>query len=44
MAVGGVSNMITMLKSFMWGNVVILAEVAKWYAAREILRMYGMLK
>ena len=36
--------MIAMLKSFMWGNVVILAEVLKWFAAREILRLYGMLK
>jgi len=36
--------MTTILKSFLWGNAVILAEVLKWFAAREILKLYGMLK
>lgn len=34
----------TWVLSFMWSNVIILCEIAKWFAAREILRLYGMLK
>jgi hypothetical protein len=31
----------TWLLSFFWGNVIILAEVLKWLAAREILKGLG---
>jgi len=27
--------------SFFWGNVIILAEVLKWLAAKEILKGFG---
>lgn len=27
--------------SFFWGNVIILAEVLKWLAAKEILKGLG---
>lgn len=29
------------LMSFIWGNVVIVAEVLKWWAAKEILKAWG---
>jgi hypothetical protein len=29
------------ITSFFWGNAIILFEVGKWYAAKEILRGFG---
>ena len=31
----------TWLLSFFWGNAIILAEVLKWYAAKEILKGFS---
>lgn len=27
--------------SLFWGNVIIVAEVVKWWAAKECLRLFG---
>jgi hypothetical protein len=29
------------LLSFFWGNIIIIAEVLKWAAARQILKGFG---
>lgn len=33
-----------LIKSFFWGNVIILAEVLKWMAAAKLAQSWGWLK